>query len=190
MSNITYIAYIVVMAIIQPFLSLPSETVTFRTHSSSLDSITTAVSFGTEHPSMSHSSSMDNLLSSKSNPTHPSQSSFRRRKENSGKVYDALMETSSIVTAFSDAIVENNRALDYTESHSDARHHEIRTGSSPHTGAEVHRSSSPLVVDSTGSKRGREEDAFSDKFVLDCNSVEVGSAAEGSANLVSGSVAS
>ena len=72
-------------------------------------------------------------------------------------MYDALMETSSIVTAFSDAVLENSAAQDFmgpsSPSSSSPQHHEIRTGHPEVQGLDV---------------RGKEVDGFSDKFVLDC----------------------
>lgn len=73
--------------------------------SNSLDSVSTAVSLGASD--LSHS--MDSLLLSNREPHRSRGQSLnlrsRRMKEN-GKVYDTLMEVSSILGAFSDAALE------------------------------------------------------------------------------------
>ncbi len=132
-------------------------------HSASLDSISTAVSTGTEQQQklLSHSSSMDNLIHKTSHHHHHHSSShnpnpgsgggssgskFMRRKDD--RVYDTLVESASILTTFSDQIIQNPDARSdcttqvLTSSANCAetgsgtrpqRHHEIRTeeGSGP-----------------------------------------------------------
>ena len=170
-------------------------------HSNSLNSISTAVSFNTE---MSHSNSMDNLLRQKPHNTTGSkskghQSSFLKRRD-SGKVYDALVETSSIVTAFSDAIVENGGAYEdgitqslpaslthHTKIRTDSTHLGMSNGAVIGASSTAHRSnfhpsrqgsSFEGGVPSAGWRGGGErEDGFSDKFVLNSeasNSTQAG----------------
>lgn len=168
-------------------------------HSNSLNSISTAVSFNTEHNTLSHSNSMDNLLRQKPHNTTGSkskshQSSFLKRRD-SGKVYDALVETSSIVTAFSDAVMENGGACDdgvtqslptrlthHTKICTDSAHlgmnngviigtstayrsnfHPSQQGSSP-------EGSTPPV----GWGQEKQDDVFSDKFVLNSETSHTG----------------
>lgn len=149
-------------------------------HSNSLNSISTAVSFDSNHNHLSHSNSMDSLLhSSHSKPStakSKGQSSFLKRRD-SGKVYDALTETSSIVTAFSDAVLENEGACGVTESLPTklANHTRIQTDSKGHRSnfhAQAGSSEDPCAGErgtSEGVRRGRKGgvDGFSDKFVLD-----------------------
>ena len=76
-------------------------------HSNSLDSVSTAVSLGASD--LSHS--MDSLLLSNREPRRPrgQSSNFRSRsrKEN-GRVYDTLLEVSSILGTFSNAALERD----------------------------------------------------------------------------------
>jgi hypothetical protein len=159
--------------------------------------MSTAVSFNTESQILAHSNSIDNLIHPKlpNNAVPKSkghQSSFLKRRE-SGKVYDALTETSSIVTAFSDAIVENNGAFDAEITVSLpaklATHTQIQTASTPPGGGTSYGSSGTADHRSnfrTGheSRQGSpnegckgspealtgwkgEVDEFSDRFILD-----------------------
>lgn len=86
--------------------------VRFHTHSTSLESVSTALS-GPD--TMSHSNSMDSLLhNSHSKPnSRPTKSKgqgsmVRKHRKDGGKVYDALAESASIMTDFSDTVRVNS----------------------------------------------------------------------------------
>lgn len=132
---------------------------------------------------------MDNLLrSSNSKPNaakSKGQSSFLKRKD-SGKVYDALVETSSIVTAFSETVLENDGAFEQSQPAKLTNHTKIQTEDASSNSAATHRSNlrnGETLEDPRTSSRARgkgssegvssgrrgEGDGFSHKFVSECD---------------------
>lgn len=71
-------------------------------HSNSLDSISTALSFGTELRPLLHSNSMDSLLHRTGARKKGGQALQGKRKGGGKAHYDELMESSSVITALSD----------------------------------------------------------------------------------------
>ena len=140
----------------------------FCARSSSLNSISTAVSFGSEGHFLAHSNSMDNLLhkkQSKSNTVKSKCNPPSKKKKENGKVYDTLLDSASVVTAFSNYVTEKSCGRDFTQSLPDKFEGGHQVTSNACTAQ--HRSHSHVWNSADNSHMN--EDAFSSRVVADGN---------------------